>query len=310
MPKESSLAAVVLAAGKGKRLRSASQKVLHPICGRPALWWVLQNARAARPSKIVIVVHHGADDVREAVRSWDVVPEPVFVEQGEALGTGHAVMVAERAVGRAREVLVLGGDFDPIEPADVRTLLRVHRRSKSAATILTAEVGEPGGYARIVRDGTRLERIVEGTDAPPELKAIREVSLLVFAFRRDDLFTALPLVGRENRQREYYLNEVFQILMDKGERVSAVQVDAGGAMGINSRGGLAETTRVHPRPHQRAAPGGRRHARRPGDHLHRRRRPRRPRHGGPSAHVPVRRHEDRRSMRDRAVDADRRHDGG
>jgi bifunctional UDP-N-acetylglucosamine pyrophosphorylase / glucosamine-1-phosphate N-acetyltransferase len=244
VPTKSSLAAVVLAAGKGKRLRSASQKVLHPICGRPALWWVLQNARAARPSRIVIVVHHGADDVREAVRSWGLKPEPIFVEQGEALGTGHAVMVAERAVGRAREVLVLGGDFDPIEPAHVRTLLGVHRRTKSASTILTADVAEPGSYARIVRDGTRLVRIVEGTDAPPELRAIREVSLLVFAFRRDDLFKALPLVGRDNRQREYYLNEVFQILMDKGERVSAVRVDAGGAMGINSRGGLAETTRV------------------------------------------------------------------
>lgn len=244
VPNQTSLAAVVLAAGKGKRLRSASQKVLHPICGRPALWWVLQNARAARPSKIVIVVHHGADEVRDAVRSWKISPEPEFVEQGNPLGTGHAVMAAERAVGRAREVLVLGGDFDPIEPAEVRALLRVHRRTKSAASILTAQVAEPGGYARIVRDGTRLLQIVEGTEASAELKAIREVSLLVFAFRREDLFKALPLVGRDNRQREYFLNEVFGILIDKGERVSALEVDAGGAMGINSRRGLAETTRV------------------------------------------------------------------
>ncbi len=244
MPQSSSLAAVVLAAGKGKRLRSATQKVLHPICGRPALWWVLQNVKAARPSRIVIVVHHGADEVREAVRSWKISPEPVFVEQGEPEGTGHAVAAAEKAVGRAREVLVIGGDFDPIAPEHVRELLRVHRRTKSAATILTAEVAEPGGYARIVRDGTRLQRIVEGFDAPPELKRLKEVSLLVFAFRREDLFRVLPLVGRENSQKEYYLNEVFPILIDKGERVSAVRVDTGGAMGINSRGGLAETIRV------------------------------------------------------------------
>jgi bifunctional UDP-N-acetylglucosamine pyrophosphorylase/glucosamine-1-phosphate N-acetyltransferase len=178
------------------------------------------------------------------VRSWKISPEPEFVEQGNPLGTGHAVMAAERAVGRAREVLVLGGDFDPIEPAEVRALLRVHRRTKSAASILTAQVAEPGGYARIVRDGTRLLQIVEGTEASAELKAIREVSLLVFAFRREDLFKALPLVGRDNRQREYFLNEVFGILIDKGERVSALEVDAGGAMGINSRRGLAETTRV------------------------------------------------------------------
>lgn len=244
MPPTTSLAAVVLAAGKGKRLKSDTQKVLHPVCGRPALWWVLQNARAARPTRIAIVVHHGADEVGEAVRSWGITPEPVFVEQGRPLGTGHAVLAAERTVGRAREVLVLGGDFDPIEPAHVRQLLRLHRRTKSAATILTADVDEPGGYARIVRDGNRLRRIVEGFDAPPELRALHEVSLLAFAFRREDLYRALPLVGRDNSQNEYYLNEVFPILIDKGERVSAVKVDTGGAMGINSRGGLAATARV------------------------------------------------------------------
>ncbi|MGZ8625644.1 MAG: bifunctional UDP-N-acetylglucosamine diphosphorylase/glucosamine-1-phosphate N-acetyltransferase GlmU [Actinomycetota bacterium] len=246
MPTRSSrsLAAVVLAAGKGKRLKSSTQKVLHPICGRPALWWVLRNASAARPSRIAIVVHHGADEVRAAVRSWGITPEPVFVEQGETLGTGHAVLSARRAIGRVDDVLVLGGDFDPVAPEHVRELLRVHRRTKSAGAILTAEVAEPRGYARIVRDGTRLMRIVEGSDAPPELLPVKEISLLVFAFRRVDLFRALPLVGRENRQREYYLNEVFPILMDRGERVSAVRVDVGGAMGINSRGDLAETTRV------------------------------------------------------------------
>jgi bifunctional UDP-N-acetylglucosamine pyrophosphorylase/glucosamine-1-phosphate N-acetyltransferase len=244
VPQSTSLAAVVLAAGKGKRLKSDIQKVLHPICGRPALWWVLQNARAARPSRIVIVVHHGADEVREAVRSWGVDPAPVFVEQGKPLGTGHAVLAARTAVGRVRDVLVLGGDFDPLEPAHVRELLRVHRRTKGVAAILTADVDEPGGYARIVRDGTRLLRIVEGSDAPPELRKLHEVSLLAFAFRRADLFRTLPLVGRDNSQGEYYLNEVFTIMMDEGERVSAVKVDTGGAMGINSRGGLAQTARV------------------------------------------------------------------
>jgi bifunctional UDP-N-acetylglucosamine pyrophosphorylase/glucosamine-1-phosphate N-acetyltransferase len=234
----------VLAAGKGKRLKSASPKVLHPICGRPALWWVLRNAKAARPTRIVIVVHDGADRIRDAVRSWRITPEPVFVEQGDPLGTGHAVLVAEKAVGNVDEVLVLAGDFDPATPDHVRQLLRVRRRTKSAASLLTTEVNEPGRYARIVRDGTRLVQIAEGTDAPPELRSAREVSLLLFAFRREDLYRALPLVGRENRQREYYLNEVFPILMDKGERVSAVRVEAGGALGINSRRELAAVTRI------------------------------------------------------------------
>jgi bifunctional UDP-N-acetylglucosamine pyrophosphorylase/glucosamine-1-phosphate N-acetyltransferase len=234
-----SLAAVVLAAGKGKRLKSSLPKVLHPVCGRPLLWHAVQNALAARPDRLVIVVSSGADRVKEAVRSWDLKLEPVFVDQGELLGTGHAVRQAEKAVGRVDEVLVVGGDFDPVTPGDVRQLLRVHRRTRSAASILTADVDEPKGYARIVRDGTRLVDIVEGSDAPPELRAITEVSALVFAFRRRDLFAALPLIGRENRQREYYLNEVFPILMGKGERVSAVKVDTGGLMGPNSRADLA-----------------------------------------------------------------------
>jgi len=238
------LAAVVLAAGKGKRLKSATPKVLHPICGRPALWWVLQNVRAVRPSTIAIVVHHGADEVREAVRSWGTTPEPTFVEQGDALGTGHAVLVAEKAVGRAREVLIANGDFDPVSPEDVRALIHLHRRRRAAATMITTELERPGTYSRIVRDGDRLVSIVEGTDATASQRAIREVGTNWIAFRRDDLFGALPLVSRENTQGEYYLNDVFSILIDKGELVSVLTVDTGGAMGINSRGDLARTTRV------------------------------------------------------------------
>lgn len=244
MPETAPLVGVVLAAGKGKRLRSSSPKVLHQICGRPALWWVLQAVRAVRPSKIVIVVHHGADQVRDAVRSWSIAPKPIFVEQGEALGTGHAVLVAEKAIGRARQVLIANGDFDPVAPQDVRTLVRVQRRTKAAATLISAEMERPGGYSRIVRDGDRLVSIVEGSDAPASMRSIREVGTNWIAFRRDDLFKALPLVGRENAQGEYYLNDVFPILIEKGEQVSVVTVDTGGAMGINSRADLARTTRV------------------------------------------------------------------
>jgi bifunctional UDP-N-acetylglucosamine pyrophosphorylase/glucosamine-1-phosphate N-acetyltransferase len=237
------LAAVVLAAGKGKRLRSATPKVLHPVAGRAVLWHVLQTLRAARPTKLVIVVGHGADDVRAAVASWGITPAPVFVEQLEQLGTGHAVLAAEHAVGRATEVLVASGDFDPVTPEDVRALLRTHRRTGSAATLLTAEVRDPGGYARIRRDGSRLTDIVEDVTTA-EVRAIHEVSTMWFAFRRKDLYGALPLVGRDNRQREYYLNEVFRIMLDKGERISAVLADTGGVMGANSRGGMAALERV------------------------------------------------------------------
>ena len=242
--KTRSLAAVVLAAGKGKRLKSATPKVLHPICGKPALWHVLQAAKAARPTKIVVVVGHGADDVRDAVRSWGIRPEPLFVEQDEQLGSGHAVLAAEQAVGRLDDVLVLGGDYDPVTPEDVRGLVQAHRRSKSAATIAATELADPGGYGRVVREGPALTEIVEDVDASPAVKSIREVSVVVMVFRRDMLFAALPLLTRENRQREYYLNRVIPILLEKGEKVRVVTVDTGGAMGLNSRGGLAAVERV------------------------------------------------------------------
>lgn len=239
-----SLAAVVLAAGKGKRLRSSNPKVLFPVCGRPALWHVVRAATAARPSKIVVVVGHGKEEVEAAVRSWGISPAPTFVDQGSPLGTAHAVLAAKRSIGRVDEVLVLGGDDPLVEGAHVRELLRVHRRTRAAATILTTEVDDPGGYGRVVRDGSRLLRIVEDVDASPEVAGIREMSTLVYAFRRAELFAALPRVGRRNRQGENYLPDVLPILMDEGHRVSTVLGDFGGWAGVNSRETIARLNRI------------------------------------------------------------------
>jgi len=234
-----SLALVVLAAGKGKRLKSVTPKVLHPICGRPALWHVLQAGLAAKPSKVIVVVGHGADDVKDEVASWTFTPKPVFVEQTKQLGTGHAVQVAERAVGRVDDVLVMGGDYDPVTGDDVKRLIASHRRSTAAATIASTVLDDPGGYGRVVRRGARLVEVVEDLDASPEIRAIREVSIVLFAFRRRELFAALPMLDRKNRQREYYLNRVIPAMLGAGQKVNAVTVDTGGAMGVNSRAGLA-----------------------------------------------------------------------
>jgi len=140
-----SLAAVVLAAGKGKRMRSATPKVLHEVCGRPSLWYVLKAAMAARPGSISIVVGHGKERVEEAVRSWKIKPEPVFVDQGQPLGTGHAVLAAEGAVRDADEVLVLPGDDPLVTGDDVRALRRVHNRTGATASILITEVANSRG---------------------------------------------------------------------------------------------------------------------------------------------------------------------
>ena len=234
-----SLAAVVLAAGKGERLKSGIPKVLHPICGRPLLWHALQVVRAAKPARIVVVVGHGADDVRDAVESWGVKPAPVFVEQAEQLGTGHAVQIAEQAVGKADDVLVANGDFDPITVSDLRKLLASHRRTGAAVTLGSTVLDRPGGYGRVVREGSRVTDVIEGRDAPPAVRKIHEVATNWVAFRRDLLYATLPLLDRENRQREYYLNRAISILLDKGERVDAVVCDTGGILGANTRAGLA-----------------------------------------------------------------------
>ncbi|MDP8955344.1 MAG: bifunctional UDP-N-acetylglucosamine diphosphorylase/glucosamine-1-phosphate N-acetyltransferase GlmU [Actinomycetota bacterium] len=238
------MAAVVLAAGRGKRMKSARPKVLHDVCGRPSLWHVLTAARAARPATLVVVVREPGDQVEEAVRAWGLKPEPTFVYQGTPLGTGHAVGAAESAVGDAEDLLVLSGD-DPLVGGDhVRALLAAHRRSKASATILSTTLDDPTGFGRVIRRGGELVEIVQEVDASPEQLAIKEVSTLVYVFRREDLFKALPLVGRENKQGEYYLPDVIWILKDKGEKVGVLGVDFGGGLGLNSRGGLAEVSRI------------------------------------------------------------------
>jgi bifunctional UDP-N-acetylglucosamine pyrophosphorylase/glucosamine-1-phosphate N-acetyltransferase len=234
-----SLAAVVLAAGKGERLKSGTPKVLHPVCGRPLLWHTLQVVCAAKPRRIVVVVGHGADDVRDAVASWGLKPAPIFVEQAEQFGTGHAVQLAERAVGKADDVLVANGDFDPITPSDLRKLMASHRRTGAAVTLASTMLEKPGGYGRVVREGSRVTDVIEGRDAPPAVRRIHEVATNWIAFRRDLLFATLPLLDRENRQREYYLNRGISILLDKGERVDAVVSDTGGILGANTQAGLA-----------------------------------------------------------------------
>jgi len=144
-------------------MKSERPKVLHEICGRPALWHVLKAARAARPTPLAVVVGQEGDAVAEAVRSWDLGSALVFVEQRSPLGTAHAVAAAERAVGRADDVLVLAGD-DPLVTGDhVRELLKVHRRTGAAASILATSAADPTGYARVIREGDRLVDLVART---------------------------------------------------------------------------------------------------------------------------------------------------
>lgn len=239
MAQAKSLTAVIMAAGKGKRLKSKTPKVLHPVCGRPVLWHVLAAASKVKPDRVVIVVSHGSEDVVAAVDSWGFKPEPIFVDQGTPMGTGHAVMVAEKAVGKVRDVLVLPGDNPLVEGHMLAATMRTHRRRKAAATMLTTELPDASGYGRILRDGKEFIRIAEDREATPEEKQVREIATSIYAFEREALFGALPLVGTDNSQKEYYLPDVLGILKGKGEEVAVQTAEFGGALDINSRASLA-----------------------------------------------------------------------
>jgi bifunctional UDP-N-acetylglucosamine pyrophosphorylase/glucosamine-1-phosphate N-acetyltransferase len=231
-----------MAAGKGTRLKSRTPKVLHPVCGRPVLWHVLRAVRAVRPDPLIVVVGHQGDEVEEAVRSWGIRFPVRFIDQGEMLGTGHAVMVAERAVGRADDVLVLPGDNPLVSPVMLRDLLRLHRRTGPAATMLCASVDDPSGYWRMIREGDRFLRAVDEAEASPGELAINEVATSVYGFRREDLYRALPALSRDNAQSEYYLPDVLAILADKGEDIRVLAADFGGALDVNSRASMAAAT--------------------------------------------------------------------
>jgi bifunctional UDP-N-acetylglucosamine pyrophosphorylase / glucosamine-1-phosphate N-acetyltransferase len=233
-----------MAAGKGKRLRSRTPKVLHPVAGRPILWHVLRALRAVRPDPVAVVIGHGGDEVERAVRSWDIGLPLRYVDQGEPQGTGHAVLVAEEAVGRADEVLVVSGDEPLLTGTQLRDLLRLHRRRGGAGTVQTTVPSDPSGFGRVIREGREFIRIAEGSDATDDELAVAEVITGTYVFRREDLFGALPLVTRENRQREYYLPEVLGILREKGERVTVEPADNGGSVGANSRAEIAGAAAV------------------------------------------------------------------
>ena len=236
------LAAIVMAAGKGKRLRTRLPKTLHPVCGRPVLWHVLHAAAAARPDPLIVVVGHGADDVEAAVRSWNLRVPIRFVRQDPPLGTGHAVMVAEREVGKSEDVLVLPGDNPLVTGEMLRGLLRVHRRRNPAVTVLSTEVEDPSGYWRLIRADDRLDKVVDEAVATPDELAVREVATSVYVFRREDLYRVLPRLDRDNREGEYYLPDVLEILAEKGEDVRLHTADFGGALDVNSRSSLARAT--------------------------------------------------------------------
>jgi len=235
------LATVVLAAGKGTRMKSKLPKVLHKICGSTMLSCVMNAAKAAGVEKIIVVIGYGADQVAREVEG-----RAQIALQEEQLGTAHALMQAGPFLSDFQgQILVLCGDTPLIEAATLLELTRSHIAAGSAATVLTAGMDDPTGYGRVVRDsqGT-LVKIVEQKDASPEEKQIREVNTGIYCFEEAGLFNALGRLKPNNAQGEYYLTDIIEMYINEGRRVGAVMLENPREItGINDRVQLAEAER-------------------------------------------------------------------
>jgi bifunctional UDP-N-acetylglucosamine pyrophosphorylase/glucosamine-1-phosphate N-acetyltransferase len=226
-------AAMILAAGKGTRMKSDLPKVLHEIDGRPMVSYVVDVVRPLCDA-IYIIVGYEADRVRDALADQ---PGLEFVLQEEQLGTGHAVMQGEDGLaGFAGTLMVLNGDVPGLRRETIERFMAEHDRAGAAATVLTAELEDPMGYGRIVRsDDGGLLAIVEQKDADEATRAIREINSGLFCFDKVKLFDALKRTSQENAQKEYYLTDVIDVMRRDGEVVGAFCVsDPREVAGVNT----------------------------------------------------------------------------
>lgn len=232
------LFAVVLAAGKGTRMKSSLYKVLHPVCGKPMVDHVVGNMETLGAKEIVTVVGHGAEMVKDTLGD-----RSTYVVQEEQLGTAHAVQQAERALeGREGTTIVICGDTPLITPATIEQLMQTHQEAGAKATILTAIVEDPTGYGRILRGSDDLvSGIVEQKDATPEQQNVKEINSGTYCFDNKALFEALKKVDNNNSQGEYYLTDVISILKEQGEAIAAfAAADADELLGVNDRVALSQ----------------------------------------------------------------------
>jgi len=236
------LTTVILAAGEGKRMRSRTPKVLHPLCGRPLINYALRLARTLA-DRVVLVVGPNADAVRAATGA-----DVTIVEQRERLGTGHAVLQARAVCPTSGPLLVLAGDMPLLLLETLERLVEHQRATGAAATVLTALVERPHGYGRVLRLGGRVNRIVEERDATDDQKKVSEINTSVYCFDARRLWPALSEVKPDNDQGELYLTDVIGLLARAGAKVEAVSVsDPAEALGINDRRQLAELAAIQRR---------------------------------------------------------------
>ncbi|MDY3983852.1 MAG: bifunctional UDP-N-acetylglucosamine diphosphorylase/glucosamine-1-phosphate N-acetyltransferase GlmU [Veillonellaceae bacterium] len=236
------VASIILAAGKGTRMKSKLPKVLHKVGGKAMVECVLDTVKSIGTKKNVVIVGFGSEQVKEALGS-----KATFVFQKEQNGTGHAVKQALPELGQFDGTIILLCGDTPLVTADtLQALLKEHEDTGAAATVLTAYMDDPTGYGRIVRDEEgRVVRIVEQKDGTSQILAIHEINTGMYAFDSKKLWPCLDQLNTNNAQGELYITDVISILVDAGQRVSAYMTkDSDESLGVNSRAQLAQAQQI------------------------------------------------------------------
>lgn len=233
---------IILAAGLGTRMKSSLAKALHPVAELPLIRHVLNAASGLVPEKIIVVLGHQADKVRNAVGDDGIE----IVLQTEQLGTGHAVQQAIGAIaGQSGPIVILCADTPLLTSATLKAMVNLHQRNRVEVTLVTAQVENPFGYGRVVRGKSGVMRVVEEKDATATQRKIREVNAGIYCFEQDFLLSSLLLLGKNNAQGEYYLPDAISLARKKKRAVAALFCeDSNEVMGVNSRYDLSRAEAV------------------------------------------------------------------
>ena len=235
------LAAIILAAGKGTRMNSDLPKVLHPVLDKPMVGWVVDAVKRAGCKRVVLVIGHGAEQVKESIKDCE------YVIQEPQLGTGHAVIVCEEALKDFDgDVLVLGGDGPLLRSSTIEAMMELHRASNAVATLATSIIPDPTGYGRIVRDeNNRFEAIIEHKNASPDQLEIHEVYPSYAVFDAKALWNCLGVLEPNELTNEYYLTEVPRMLKEQNAVIEIVNaVEPEDTLSINTPEQLLEVESI------------------------------------------------------------------
>lgn len=233
------LTVIILAAGKGTRMKSPLPKVLHPVAGRPMIEKVIQAGKGAGAADLRVIVGHGGALVRGVVEPWGVT----CYEQKEQLGTGHAVRSAQPE-NLEGDVVIMNGDHPLIEAEDIKAFVREFRESKLDLAVVTATLKNPAEFGRIVRHRGDLKAIVEAKDASAETLKIREVNTGIYVTKAETLAKFLPRISNKNAKGEYYLTDIISLCLEAGAKVNAIPASPKVAVGVNTQAELARATKL------------------------------------------------------------------